>query len=412
MSRNRLRTLLFVLALVVVVALVLVVLLPDGEDAVPPSQPTQQADSSPGAPQGDVNLALGNPSGAVSNSAQPHNYLISRPQYALAYDRYLGTPIWASWHLAASDLGTVERYAGQFIPDTSLPPGWQQLQHRDYTGSGYDRGHMVPSADRTSTQANNEATFILTNIVPQAPANNQGPWADLEGHLRDLVRAGNEAYIIAGPQGVLEVFADGVPTVPEAVWKVAVVLPEGSDDLARITRQTTVIAVLMPNDDTVEGHAWQDYTTSVVCIEAQTSLDLLAALPDSVEQELAGAQCASEGEPQPGAGEAQNVSGVSIATIESNPPGDDMAGEYALIRNTGSRAVTLTNWTLEDAAGTTYIFPEFRLGAGKIVRVWVQTGDDDDANLYWGRKQPVWNNDADTAILRDASGTQISRLEY
>jgi DNA/RNA endonuclease G (NUC1) len=413
-SRNRLLTLLFVLALVIVVVLVLVVLLGEGEGEAPPPQPTQSTSVPPAeAPQRNtLHLTLGNPSGATTSASQPHNYLISRPQYALAYDRYLGTPIWASWHLGESDLGAVERYAGQFMPDTDLPSGWRRVQHDDYTGSGYDRGHMVPSADRTSSRANNEATFILSNIIPQAPANNQGPWAALEGHLRELVWAGNEVYIIAGPQGVLEVIADGALTVPEAVWKVAVVLPEGRDDLERISRATTVIAVLMPNDDTVESRSWEEYTTSVACVEARTGLDLLAALPDPLERQLAGAGCSEEGQGELGAAAAAGVSGVSITTIEANPPGEDLAGEHVLLSNTGPRAVSLTGWTLEDGSGATYTFPEFSLGAGRRVRIWVQSGEDDDANLYWGRRQPVWNNDSDTAILRNPNGKLISRLEY
>ena len=57
-------------------------------------------------------LALGNPSGAVADLAQPTNYLISRDQYALGYHRDRGMPTWVSWHLQASDLGTTPRYSG------------------------------------------------------------------------------------------------------------------------------------------------------------------------------------------------------------------------------------------------------------------------------------------------------------
>jgi endonuclease G len=114
-------------------------------------------------------LALGNPSGVTADPSQPTNYLISRDQYALSYHRDRGIPNWVSWHLQAADLGDTPRYSGPFIPDTTLPAGWYQVQHDDYTGSGYDRGHMTPSADRTASEADNEATFILTNIVPQAP---------------------------------------------------------------------------------------------------------------------------------------------------------------------------------------------------------------------------------------------------
>ncbi|HWQ15686.1 MAG TPA: DNA/RNA non-specific endonuclease [Roseiflexaceae bacterium] len=413
MSRHRLLLLFLTLALLLAVLAVL----QTRERPAPPSPPpaTQEAAATPAPAGGSVHLALGNPSGAVSDPARPDNYLISRDQYALAYHRDRGTPLWVSWHLAASDLGTVERYSGPFIPDTTLPAGWYQVQHRDYTGSGYDRGHMVPSADRTASPADNQATFILTNVVPQAPANNQGPWAELEDHLRDLVRDGNEAYLVAGPLGTAGTLAGGALTVPAALWKVAVVLPAGEDDLARITAQTDVIAVLMPNDATVEGRSWEEYVTTVGCIEARTGFDLLAGLPDPVEQALAGAPCppggAAASGPAPGTGGTQ-APGVSIAGVEYDPPGEDLAGEYVLLRNSGAEAATLTGWTLEDAAGATYTFPVFTLAPRAEVRVWVRDGRDAGGDLFWGRTQPVWNNSGDTAILRDALGIEVSRFTY
>lgn len=98
-----------------------------------------------------IHLTMGNPSNAVANVAAFDNYLIVRDQYALSYHRDRGIPNWVSWRLAKSDLGDTPRYTGQFITDTTLPDGWYQVRHADYTLSGYDRGHMVPSADRTDT---------------------------------------------------------------------------------------------------------------------------------------------------------------------------------------------------------------------------------------------------------------------
>src|SRR5882672_9671479 len=98
----------------------------------------------------------------------------------------------------------------------------------------------------------------MSNMVPQAPDNNQGPWANLEADLRTIADGGNELYIISGPLGVggvgsvngntVNTIANGHVTVPAYTWKVALVLPSGSgDDISRVTCATRTIAVLMPN---------------------------------------------------------------------------------------------------------------------------------------------------------------------
>jgi endonuclease G len=230
------------------------------------------------------NIVLGNPSGATADPVNANNYLIARDQYVLSYNRDGGIPNWVSWHLRAADMGNVER--SEFQPDTTLPTGWYQVKPSDYTYSGYDRGHIAPSADRTATEQDNEALFLMSNIVPQAPDNNQGPWAQLEERARDLVRAGNEVYIISGVIGTREILAKGNVRVPEHLWKVIVVLPEGDNDLQRITAQTEVIAVAMPNRQGIRYDAWQTYRTSVDQIEAQTGYDLLSNVTADVQAQI------------------------------------------------------------------------------------------------------------------------------
>ncbi len=251
-----------------------------------PTVPPTSAPSSGGGGQ-DVTsdqMLLGNPSAA--STSDPANYLIVRSQYALSYNRDAGIPNWVSWHVQASDLGSVDR--SQFMPDPDLPSDWYHVKPSDYTNSGYDRGHMAPSADRTSSSANNQVTFYMTNVVPQAPDNNQGPWVELENYTRELVRSGKEVYIIAGPAGKAGTIGDGHVVVPESVWKIMLVLPAGKNDLQRIDANAEVIAVLLPNRQGIRNDAWQSFSTSVSAIEALTGLQFFTALPADVQQALTG----------------------------------------------------------------------------------------------------------------------------
>ena len=137
-----------------------------------------------------VHLTMGNPSGAVANVSQPNNYLMEKPEFALSYSRDLGRPNWVSWHLSDEWIGTLTR-VDTFRPDPEVPPDWYRVQSFDFAGSGFDRGHMTPNADRDKETSIpiNQATFLMSNMVAQAPDNNQGPWAAFEEYLRTLLPA-------------------------------------------------------------------------------------------------------------------------------------------------------------------------------------------------------------------------------
>ncbi len=107
-------------------------------------------------------------------------------------------------------------------------------------------------------------------------------------------------------------------------------------------------------------------------------------------------------------------SAVHISRIVYNPPGDDLAGELVELANDGQAAAQLEAWTLVDAAKTpnVYTFPAFELAPGSVVRVWVKPGVDAQGDLFWGRGQPVWNNDGDRAMVRDGAGVVVAECAY
>jgi len=64
--------------------------------------------------------------------------------------------------------------------------GYSLPYHRDYTGSGYDRGHMAPNADFNDTYENALSTFFIANIWPQNPNLNRVRWLRTENETRRL----------------------------------------------------------------------------------------------------------------------------------------------------------------------------------------------------------------------------------
>ncbi|MBE9093680.1 DNA/RNA non-specific endonuclease [Tychonema sp. LEGE 07203] len=231
------------------------------------------------------NLLLGNPSNAVPSVASNiDNYLMVKPQYVLSYNSKTKTANWVSWQLNKSWIGAADRQ-DNFRPDDSLPDAWYKVRPNDYTGSGYDRGHIAPSADRTRTETDNSSTFLMTNMMPQVPELNRGLWSDLEDYCRDLVQQGKELYIIAGPVGRKDSIGKKEKiAVPAKNWKVIVVLPRQGLGMQGITADTRTIAVIMPNDASVKGRGWKSFRVSVARIEQETGLNFLSNVSPQTQQ--------------------------------------------------------------------------------------------------------------------------------
>ena len=243
-----------------------------------------------------VHLTMGNPTNSVADVNQPNNYLMEKPTYATSYNRDKGTPNWVSWHLDSSWYGSLAR-VDTFRPDPAVPPDWYRVQAFDYSLSGFDRGHMTPNADRDNENRVpiNQETYLMANMVPQAPDNNQGPWANLENDLRSIVAAGDmELYIVSGPAGVggtgsngfATSVAGGHVTVPAYTWKAVLVLPKGDGDVSRVTASTRTIAVIMPNVQGIRNNDWHSYLTTVDAVESLCACNLFSNVPAATQNSI------------------------------------------------------------------------------------------------------------------------------
>ena len=224
-------------------------------------------------------MALGNPDGATAKAGETERWLIVRPQYALSYSGIKLSPNWVSWTLDGTDIGHFPRSV--FWPERALPQGIEQVKPSDYNGVGYDRGHLCPSDDRTASAADNLACFTMANITPQIAELNRGPWERLEAFTRDLAKAGNTCYVLAGPEFPAAPKTIGRRlkiAVPSACWKVIVVEPRGH----AIDASARVIAVQMPNTPGVSTSRWQAFLCTPAEIERATGFNLFSALPPAV----------------------------------------------------------------------------------------------------------------------------------
>jgi endonuclease G, mitochondrial len=248
----------------------------------------------------NVNLIMGNPTSAVTSVDSIHNYLLDKPQFCASYDRDRRIANWTSWQLNSAWLVDNSTRNDPYRVDPTLPAGWPQVGSAyNYSTYGFDRGHLCPSADRVNTQTDNDALFVMTNLIPQNPTNNQGVWASLETYERSLVSGGNVVYIYTGGWGTGGTSAQGTfnrivsgsgidtvsLTVPAKLWKVMIVIPSGtstSADVARVDTTTRTIAVIMNNDQGPFG-TWQSYRVSVDSVEALTGYNFFSNVPPSIQ---------------------------------------------------------------------------------------------------------------------------------
>jgi endonuclease G, mitochondrial len=233
-------------------------------------------------PINSIHTILGVP---VDNDASD-DYWIIRPQYVVSYNKNKNVPNWVAWELNSEWFGEVSRYSGRFITDTSLPSGFYRVTHDDYTNSGYDRGHMVMSEERTATVEDNKSTFILTNVIPQEPDLNQGVWLKLESFCNNLaLNFDKEIFIYSG--GIFhtnETIGNGV-TVPDSCFKIIVVMEKG-ETAKNVNENTQVIAVVMPNISGVRNDDWTQYITTVRRIEYSTGYDFFNIFPKKLQEKI------------------------------------------------------------------------------------------------------------------------------
>ncbi|WP_432263291.1 DNA/RNA non-specific endonuclease [Cupriavidus sp. TMH.W2] len=120
-------------------------------------------------------------------------------QFAVMHSGISRTPLWSAEHLTAQRVRSARSMERNdaFHPETKLERE-ERSELKDFSRSGMDRGHIAPSGDMSTAEAQYES-FSLANIVPQNPDNNRHLWAGIETAVRDLAERRGELFVITGP---------------------------------------------------------------------------------------------------------------------------------------------------------------------------------------------------------------------
>ena len=185
--------------------------------------------------------------------------LLQKQGYTVDYSRRTATPVRVDWVLTKADLTAFDRTDVPFVPDLTLPANWYVAHTSDYADTGFDRGHLCPSADKQAP------TFIMTNVAPQAPKCNRDNWERLEAWCRKKAAKGYTVTITAGVCDSIGSIAHGQITVPGYFWKV-VRLTGGKAD--------RTLYALFPNTNEAGLLPWPTLTVSPERLRAKTGIDL------------------------------------------------------------------------------------------------------------------------------------------
>ncbi len=230
--------------------------------------------------------SIHNPFGYPADSDTTDDYVLEKPQFTISYCSKKNVPNWVAWQLNASWVGNEDRFDGKFIADNTLPASFYKVKHSDYTNSGFDRGHLVRSKERTRNSEDNKATFLLTNVIPQTADLNRGVWLRFEDYyLNKALKENKNMYIVAG--GIFKsnktLLNKGLVAIPDSCFKIVAFTPKTSIQTISAIEDFEMVAIAMPNVKGIKNDNWQKYITTIDKIEHSTGYDFFILLPDSIE---------------------------------------------------------------------------------------------------------------------------------
>ena len=195
--------------------------------------------------------------------------------FTVSFNKENHTPNYVAWELLGSEISYEVERSNTFWQDSDIDgcPA-----HRDYTHSGYDRGHMCPAADQKWSQEAMIDCFVMSNICPQDHNLNAGAWNTLENKERQWALRDSAIMIIAGP-----VYQD---TDSKRIGDIGVRVPGAffKAFLAPYVKEPRAIAFVYPN--MASPGNMQDYAMSIDDLEDILGYDLFPALPDDIENKV------------------------------------------------------------------------------------------------------------------------------
>lgn len=184
-------------------------------------------------------------------------------------------------------------FGDPFQEDSEIPLSYRTTLS-DYKGSGYNRGHICPSADRLCSMEANGQTFYLSNMQPQYGAFNSGIWLEMENKVRSWNRSTFRDVLYVCKGGTIEDFGEtrGVLTHTNS----GLIVPRYFFMAILCERGSSYKAIGFWVEHLNSDHSMDklsQYVVSIDELERKTGIDFFCNLPDDVESRVEGLDQAS-----------------------------------------------------------------------------------------------------------------------
>jgi len=201
--------------------------------------------------------------------------IVKHTYYTLAYSEENEQAYWVYYQLTPEEIDGPQSRTDDFRPDPAVSTGSASLA--DYSGSGYDRGHLCPAADMALNHTSMSETFYLSNMSPQVAGFNRGIWSTVEDQVRKWALEYDGLDVATGP-----IFKDNIGTI--GANKVTV--PGYYYKVLYSEKKKIMIGLILPNKS--GSTPLSQYVVKVDEIEKETGIDFFSGLDDSLENQLEG----------------------------------------------------------------------------------------------------------------------------
>jgi endonuclease G len=124
--------------------------------------------------------------------------VLDRQGYSLGYSYEHKAALWVSSIVSEGSVGIHFGRPGNFYADVDIPEQYR-AKPEDFVNTGYDKGHLAPSADIDFSKRANYETFALSNVVLQDATLNRQAWGELEKLVRNWTKTKGKLYVVTGP---------------------------------------------------------------------------------------------------------------------------------------------------------------------------------------------------------------------